>query len=165
MFVNHPELWTTQLLCEVMEPNEAILLMGFKKYFKNTGYGHTAAFGGLEKHNYSFTNNKIANEYITAIDAVCYAYYGASRQFGKEDIKRELLKAYVGFNIQDHNLPSVVTGNWGCGAFAGDLRLKFLIQWLACSLAKKKMIYCPFGNRNIIYSQAIIDKFEGLKIG
>jgi hypothetical protein len=34
------------MLCEVMEPNEAIQLMGFKKYFKNTGYGYTFGFDG-----------------------------------------------------------------------------------------------------------------------
>ena len=51
------------------------------------------------------------------------------------------LKAYVGF----YDLPEktdVVTGNWGCGAFNGDVRLKFMIQWMACSLAQKHMIYC-----------------------
>lgn len=46
MFTNHPELFTTQLLCEVMKSNESILLCGFKKYFRNSGYGYEAAFGG-----------------------------------------------------------------------------------------------------------------------
>ena len=27
----------------------------------------------------------------------------------------------------------VVTGNWGCGAFGGDLEIKTTIQWLAAS--------------------------------
>lgn len=42
-----------------------------------------------------------------------------------------------------------MTGNWGCGVFKGDLKLKFLIQWIAASLAGKKLIYCPYGD----YSQ------------
>lgn len=29
--------------------------------------------------------------------------------------------------------PGVATGNWGCGAFGGDLQLKSIIQWLAAS--------------------------------
>jgi len=53
MFANHPELFTTQLLCEVMKPNESIFLLGFKKYFSNSGYGYTAAYDGLETHDYS----------------------------------------------------------------------------------------------------------------
>lgn len=31
----------------------------------------------------------------------------------------------------------IITGNWGCGAFNGDVRLKFIIQWIAASMAKK----------------------------
>ncbi len=64
-------------------------------------------------------------------------------------IDRELLKAYVGF-YESPEKSHIVTGNWGCGAFNGDVRLKFLIQWIACSLAKKHMIYCPFGHRHKI---------------
>jgi poly(ADP-ribose) glycohydrolase len=45
-----------------------------------------------------------------------------------------------------------VTGNWGCGAFRGNLTLKFIIQWIACSLVNKKMIYCPFGSKKLFDS-------------
>jgi len=30
-----------------------------------------------------------------------------------------------------------VTGNWGCGVFQGNHQLKFMIQWIAGSLAGK----------------------------
>lgn len=43
------------------------------------------------------------------------------------------------------HVPYVATGNWGCGAFKGDVKLKFIIQWIACTLAKKVMHYCPYG--------------------
>jgi len=36
---------------------------------------------------------------------------------------------------------SICTGKWGCGAFSGDVYLKFLIQWVACSVASKEMIF------------------------
>lgn len=52
MFANHPELFTAQLLCEAMKPNECIFLSGYKKYFKNKGYGWSAAYDGREKHQY-----------------------------------------------------------------------------------------------------------------
>lgn len=35
----------------------------------------------------------------------------------------------------------VCTGRWGCGVFRGDQYLKFIIQWIACSLANRQMIY------------------------
>lgn len=40
---------------------------------------------------------------------------------------RELTKAYIGFRLPDsferlHY--GIATGNWGCGAFNGDLQLK-----------------------------------------
>ena len=31
----------------------------------------------------------------------------------------------------------IISGNWGCGAFRGNKALKFLIQWISCSLAKR----------------------------
>lgn len=44
-----------------------------------------------------------------------------------------------------------MTGNWGCGVFKGDLKLKFLIQWIAASLVGKKLIYCPYGDYSQLY--------------
>lgn len=158
MFTNHPELFTAQLLCEVMKPNECIFLSGYKKYFKNKGYGWTAAYDGRNTHEYEYDEHKQAKEYITAIDAVPFGRYQDTEQYQKESIDRELLKAYCGFSFNRPNINRVVTGNWGCGAFGGNLRLKFLIQWLACSAVNKEMIYCPFGSREEIYDEELIKK-------
>ena len=35
----------------------------------------------------------------------------------------------------------VCTGRWGCGAFRGDVYLKFAVQWVACSIASRDMVY------------------------
>lgn len=38
-----------------------------------------------------------------------------------------ILQAYCGFlrpGVSSENLSAVATGNWGCGAFGGDARLK-----------------------------------------
>lgn len=44
-------------------------------------------------------------------------------------------------------LRPVATGNWGCGAFKGNPKLKSMIQWAAVSAAgRPQMIYCTFGN-------------------
>ena len=54
------------------------------------------------------------------------------------------MKALVGIEgaelLATSDMP-VCTGRWGCGAFQGDPYLKFIIQWLACSIAKRKMAY------------------------
>lgn len=42
----------------------------------------------------------------------------------------EFPKAYCGFyrsNTKSKHLSAVATGNWGCGAFGGDTRLKGII--------------------------------------
>lgn len=58
------------------------------------------------------------------------------------------MKAFTGFNRQEGK--AICTGNWGCGVFAGDLQLKFLIQWFAASLCGKPLVYCPFGKKSVI---------------
>ncbi|XP_020243800.1 poly(ADP-ribose) glycohydrolase 1-like isoform X1 [Asparagus officinalis] len=45
------------------------------------------------------------------------------------------------------NETGIATGNWGCGAFGGDLELKTIIQWLAASQALRPFIhYYTFGD-------------------
>ncbi|GAB2217942.1 hypothetical protein Droror1_Dr00001156 [Drosera rotundifolia] len=44
-------------------------------------------------------------------------------------------------NLQDDEGDvGVATGNWGCGAFGGDPKLKSIIQWLAASQASRPFI-------------------------
>ena len=45
----------------------------------------------------------------------------------------------------------VATGNWGCGAYGGDVQLKALIQLMACAQAGRDMAYFSFGNWRICY--------------
>mmetsp|Transcript_32916 Transcript_32916/g.45939 ORF Transcript_32916/g.45939 Transcript_32916/m.45939 type:complete len:169 (+) Transcript_32916:247-753(+) len=48
---------------------------------------------------------------------------------------------------QQYAFDTFATGNWGCGAFGGDIPLKAMLQWIACSEAKKKVLYHTFGDR------------------
>lgn len=44
----------------------------------------------------------------------------------------------------DNGNKPISTGNWGSGAFNGNLEYKFLIQWLAASKAKRTIDYFSF---------------------
>jgi len=39
----------------------------------------------------------------------------------------------------------ISTGNWGCGAFGGDLPLKSMLQWIASTMSGRSMRYFTFG--------------------
>lgn len=50
--------------------------------------------------------------------------------FSPRSLPVEFPKAYCGFyrsNTKSKHLSAVATGNWGCGAFGGDTRLKGII--------------------------------------
>mgnify|MGYP001055557927 CR=1 FL=1 len=56
-------------------------------------------------------------------------------------IQRELNKAYAAFSallVPNSSLSTIATGNWGCGIYAGNKQLKFLIQWIALSVVNQK---------------------------
>ena len=66
-------------------------------------------------------------------------------QYLEIHVKREITKAYCGFSFDEGETKKIVTGNWGCGAFGGNVQLKMLVQWIACTIAGKEIVYCPFG--------------------
>ena len=45
---------------------------------------------------------------------------------------------------RESNPVPIATGNWGCGAFGGDVQLKFLIQLLAASQNDRDLAYFTF---------------------
>ena len=44
---------------------------------------------------------------------------------------------------------AVATGNWGCGAFGGDVRLKALLQLMAAAVAGRDVVYFTFTDREL----------------
>ena len=72
----------------------------------------------------------------------------------KDIIKRDMHKAYVGFNLinyeKQNEEKTIATGNWGCGVFGGNHELKFLEQWIAASLTGvKRLDYYTFGKEKM----------------
>ncbi|GJQ74494.1 hypothetical protein Trydic_g21363 [Trypoxylus dichotomus] len=144
-FIICPELIVSRLFTEELNANEALLITGAERYSNYSGYGDTFTWEGdyIDQTPYDCYGRRKTS--IVAIDAT--KFNKASDQFNTSVIIRELNKAYVGFHSNlTGKLAPVATGNWGCGAFRGDPNLKSLIQLMACSAAKRNMVYYTFGN-------------------
>merc|ERR550532_1008133 len=84
----------------------------------------------------------------------------SSTQYTTDNMDRELNKAFVAFsNDYTDSLAAVATGNWGCGAFNGDCRLKFILQLLAAAVANRAMAYFTFGDEDLVREGGDIHQF------
>ena len=160
----NPECLVSMLLCQEMEDNEAILIRGAERFSMYTGYGGRFTYTGPyeDTNPLDSMNRRCVN--IVAIDAIPFSL-GDGFQHGRQDISRELNKAYCGFSstISTDDLTSgtmapVATGNWGCGAFGGDKDLKTLIQWMAASQAGRSVKYYTFKDPRLTQSQQVVVK-------
>jgi len=63
------------------------------------------------------------------------------------------LQAYVGFHCPDfepgERLAGVASGNWGCGVYRGDAKLKTLLQLMAASETGRHLAYFTFGDTEL----------------
>ena len=149
LFAIEPEAIVSMLFMEVMNENDAIGIFNTIQYSKYKGYGSSFKF--VES---AITQDKsqIKKHKIIAIDAIPYSYSYNYYSFQK-DIKRDIHKAYVGFNLTKYKNDiekTIATGNWGCGAFGGNHELKFIQQWIAASLAGvKRLDYYTFGEKEM----------------
>ena len=63
---------------------------------------------------------------------------------------------------------AVASGNWGCGAYRGDPRLKCLLQLMAASLARRDLLYFTFGDellRDDVFAMYSVLKEKNMSIG
>ena len=147
-------------LMQKMRDKDAIRIDNLIQYSKYSGYGLNLKYEG----NAVNSNDKLIKHNIIAIDAVVDFKGGLD----KEKIERDLIKAYIGFdliNFDDKDViklkKTIATGNWGCGAFGGDFEIKFIQQWLAATFAGvDKLYYYSFKNPNMEYT---IQNYEKLK--
>ena len=155
----NPECLVSMLFCEEMQELESILITGAEQFSTYSGYGGTFTCTGPHEDTNPVDTRKRRCVSIVAIDAV--PYYGISNsQFHRQDILRELNKAYCGFCSEvagddpaTNKLMPVATGNWGCGAFGGDKHLKTLIQWIAASRAGREVKYYTFRDKELAEKQ------------
>ncbi|XP_005801698.2 poly(ADP-ribose) glycohydrolase-like [Xiphophorus maculatus] len=150
-FIINPELIVSRLFTEALELNECLIITGTERYSKYSGYAESYKWQKSYKDETPRDDWQRRCTEIVAIDAVKYRHF--LEQFLPEKITRELNKAYCGFyrsNINIKHLPAVATGNWGCGAFGGDTRLKALIQLMATAEAGRDVAYFTFGDAQLM---------------
>ena len=162
LFAIEPEAIVSLFFMEVMDDNDAIAIFNTIQYSKYDGYGWDFIYTGCAIDDKNIKKNR-----IIAIDAICVGSYGSYFAI-KNEINRDIHKAYVGFSLanSDNNIPkTIATGNWGCGAFDGNHELKFIQQWIAASFAGIEILdYYTFKDKNMIlvekYYEKIKNKFK-----
>ena len=159
LFAVEPEAIVSMFLMEVMEDNDAIRIDNLIQYSNYSGYAQSFKY-----EETAINEEKLIKHNIIAIDAVCSYSGGVDR----DSVLRDLIKAYVGFNLinfDDKDVSkldkTISSGNWGCGAFGGDYELKFIQQWLAATYAGvEKLYYYTFGRKEM---NKVIKNLEKIK--
>ncbi|CAF0805525.1 unnamed protein product [Adineta ricciae] len=152
-----PEMLVSLLLCEKMEKNECVYLIGCERYSLYKGYSNTFEFAGDYRDETPKDNWGRRSCYLVAMDAIYFSDKG--KQYDMGCAERELLKAYVSFRQEGYELlrhDAITTGNWGCGAFNGDRELKAIIQWMAASEARCSLIYAAYRDTRLIDSLGVV---------
>jgi poly(ADP-ribose) glycohydrolase len=143
------------MLTERLIDNECLIIYGTERISTYTGYSYSFLWENDYIDTQSFHHRhspRVRQNEIIAIDALHFGRSGGiTHQVTRQTMNRELNKAYIGFLNHSDNarfaLPTIATGNWGCGAFGGDKVLKFLIQWIAFSVSKRhELVYYTFGD-------------------
>ncbi|XP_066535232.1 poly(ADP-ribose) glycohydrolase isoform X2 [Hoplias malabaricus] len=150
-FLINPELIVSRLFTEALDHNECLIITGTEQYSKYSGYAES--YKWKDKHIDETPRDEWQRRCteIVALDALKYRHF--MEQFHPEKITRELNKAYCGFvrhGVNTQNLSAVATGNWGCGAFGGDTRLKALLQLMAAAEAGRDVAYFTFGDAELM---------------
>ncbi|CAE7246205.1 Parg [Symbiodinium sp. CCMP2592] len=145
MFVEFPELLASIYLVERMLPHEAVEMVGARKFVE-----HNMGAGRHTKRDEQFCRPAatIGPPIVAvALDAISYRRKPGYFQYAGEQILREVQKCCAALAPDaGTGRRKFVTGLWGCGAFGGDSELKFVIQWMSCSLTPsvESMVFCPF---------------------
>jgi len=148
-FVICPELIVSRLITEELDANESLLVTGCERFSNYTGYGRTTRWQSDHRDGNRRDSWGRLNTQIVAIDA--RVFRSLSSQLLEHSLLRELNKAYCGFRGDNDTCCAVATGNWGCGAFGGDVRLKALLQIMAAAEAKRPVCYFTFGDRDLCH--------------
>jgi poly(ADP-ribose) glycohydrolase len=143
-----PELMASMLFCEMMGPNDAIIMIGAEQFSNYRGYGQTLAFNGNYVETAERDEKNRRKIEVVGMDALDFRSVTMS-QYSEAGVHRELSKAYVSFMSEQEHPSPIATGNWGCGVFKGDAPLKAIIQLLAASQANRDTLYFSFNREDV----------------
>ncbi|XP_069686554.1 poly(ADP-ribose) glycohydrolase isoform X2 [Periplaneta americana] len=150
-FVICPELIISRLFTEALDVTEALVIVGCERFSNYTGYSSTLHWSGDYQDNTPRDSSRRKKCAIVAIDALKLG--NRNVQYTPNNLLRELNKAYVGFHCPEsqpgERLAGVASGNWGCGAYRGDAKLKTLLQLMAASQAGRHLAYFTFGDTDL----------------
>lgn len=141
MFMESPEAICAMVFCTVMDSKTTIRIFNMVRYSKIKGYGHRIQFS----HDLGITckNN------ITAMDAIVV---GGNKniQYEEEQSLRDMNKVYSAIDVVTgkEELVPFITGKWGCGAFGGDWRWKYVQQMVVCSIVGRPFVFTTFHDEN-----------------
>jgi len=162
-----PELLASMLFTEVLGDREVLVIVGVEQFTSYEGYSDTFRFAGRFTDNVDMDSSGRKMTSVVAMDAI--RFNNSCDQFMMRNIDRELNKAFVAFqNRHVENLQAVATGNWGCGAFGGDPRVKLLLQLMAAAEAGRDVVYFTFGDSSLVRDGGEMYKFlvkEKLTVG
>uniref|UniRef100_A0A4W5RTH7 poly(ADP-ribose) glycohydrolase n=1 Tax=Hucho hucho TaxID=62062 RepID=A0A4W5RTH7_9TELE len=151
LFLMNPELIVSRLFTETLGDNECLFITGSQQFSQYSGYSDTFKWIGPHRDNIERDEWQRLHRQIVAMDALHFRHQ--REQYNMKQITRELNKAYCGFKAGDNThpdlLPDIATGNWGCGAFNGDPKLKVLIQLMAAARAKRGLAFFTFKNLSL----------------
>lgn len=153
LFSAYPECLVGVLFCETMASTDAIIISNVKRYIVSTGFAERYRVEGLVPQDSSSPRDEKAC--IVAVDASIPETL--AEQLQPSLINRDVSKAAIAWTASAKD--TIVTGNWGSGAFGGNIYAKFLHQYLAacrCSIHQRgtlQLIYCLVGTNNAIEEQ------------
>jgi len=162
-----PELLASMLFTEVLGDREVLVIVGVEQFTSYEGYSDTFKFAGRFTDMVEVDSSGRKMTSVVAMDAI--RFNNSYDQFMMRNIDRELNKAFVAFqNRHVDSLQAVATGNWGCGAFGGDPRVKLLLQLMAAAEAGRDVVYFTFGDSSLVRDGGEMYKFlvkEKLTVG
>lgn len=160
-YLTHPELFSAMVLFESeIKDDESVEIINTRRYSDYSNYGFQTQFKKIMLlSQLNSCTYPIVDSFIE-IDAYRFNQTDRHLQYQEKYIKRDIVKCISGFSNSYREI--ITTGSWGCGAFNGDIKLKFLIQLLVAILYNKQLIYCVMSNSDIHILNELKEKITGL---
>ena len=136
--VQYPELLVGMFYYGALKDTQCIVTQGVQKFSESEGTMESWQFSraipqSAESKTILTMDAQNFNPYIPRHPADPEKGDRYFKQFEREQVKRDLLKATLTFQTQTEK--HVSTGGWGCGQFRCNPYLKFLQQYLAAAHA------------------------------